>query len=684
MFKKTLSAAIIISFLLPSVSTGDKKSVKDLAEKYKLWLEEEVVYIVSSTEKDVFLQLDSDRERDMFIDAFWKHRDPTQGTPQNEYKEEHYRRIQYANYHFGRSTPKPGWKTDQGRTYIVLGEPSDIERYTQEAGVYNTEVWFYQGLTQYGLPAGFNVAFFQKDGSGEFKLYSPTIDGPQALMTNYFGDAADYTQAFRALREINPRLADISMSLIPGESTAMGRPSLSSDILIQSIYQVPQKQFEDKYAQKFLYYKDIVEVDYSANYIDCGSLVGLIKDPSGTYFVHYLIEINRFSVEQYQNKFVTQLKINGTLSDAEGKTIHQFERSVPVEMDEEKLQRITYLPFAFYDMFPVIPGNYKFSVLLKNEASKEFTSLERDIIVPEEIASPFMSSLIMGYNAQDDATANLKPFKLGTKRIYCEPSRLFHPKDILYLAFQLQGMDKELEQRAAINYEIVKDDQPVLTTSKKLTDYENRLNFEEQFPLHEFSPGNYQLFVRLVDEGREVVSEKEFFQITSAAAIPRPWAHSTSLYPASHPAFVLAKGKQYFNKGDIERARTELETVHRLQPDSLDISLPLANIYFILKDHPKVIELLTPFAESEDARYEVLFFLGQSHKALGGYDKAIPLFNQAVARHGVNINLLNELGDCYQNVGETEEALSAWTKSLEIQPDQPDIQERVKTLREKK
>ncbi|MFC2164787.1 GWxTD domain-containing protein [Acidobacteriota bacterium] len=159
MFRKVLLALFILSLLTIFPFAAEKKSVKDLPERHRTWLEEEVVYIILSVEKDVFLQLETDRERDMFIEAFWKHRDPTQGTPLNEFKDEHYRRIQYANYNYGRSSPIPGWKTDRGRTYIVLGEPRDTERYN-EAGIYFTEVWFYQGLTQYGLPSGFSVVFF--------------------------------------------------------------------------------------------------------------------------------------------------------------------------------------------------------------------------------------------------------------------------------------------------------------------------------------------------------------------------------------------------------------------------------------------------------------------------------------------------------------------------------------------
>jgi GWxTD domain-containing protein len=284
--------AVLLGF--PCQSFPQKKSPKDLPLQFKKWLEEEVVYIITSLEKDVFLQLETDRERELFIEAFWKQRDPTQGTPTNEFKEEHYQRIQHANYTFGRSAPIPGWKTDRGRFYILLGEPRDIERFSGESQVYNLEVWFYQGLSKYGLPAGFYLVFYQKGGAGDYVLYSPTSDGPQALMTSYFGDQSNYLQAYKKLKQVSPNLAQVSLSLIPGESTQFGHPSLASDILLQNIQALPEKAVKNMYAQKFLMYKDIVEVEYTANYIDSDSVVQIIKDDSGQYFVHYSIELNRF------------------------------------------------------------------------------------------------------------------------------------------------------------------------------------------------------------------------------------------------------------------------------------------------------------------------------------------------------------------------------------------------------
>jgi len=165
---------------LPAV--GQKASVKDLPPRFRAWLEEEVVYIIGPKEKEVFLQLSNDRERDMFIVAFWKARDPDLATPQNEFKDEHDRRIEYANLWFGRGRKAGGWRSDMGRIYITLGEPKTIDKFENMSNIYPLVVWFYSGLTGAGLPSAFNVVFFKKDDAGDYILYSPVRDGPQKLM----------------------------------------------------------------------------------------------------------------------------------------------------------------------------------------------------------------------------------------------------------------------------------------------------------------------------------------------------------------------------------------------------------------------------------------------------------------------------------------------------------------------
>ncbi len=683
--KKFIVFLFISLLVFPLEILSGVKTDGELPPRFKKWLEEEICYIITPIEKEVFLQLQTDRERDSFIEAFWKHRDPTSGTPENEFKEEHYRRIFYADSHFGRAVPKPGWETDRGRIYIILGEPRGIDRHTGASEIYSTVVWFYQGLTQYGLPAGFNLVFFQKDGVGEYVLYSPSADGPQALLTSYYGDQADYIQAFQTLKKINPSLAKVSYSLIPGESSQYGRPSLASDILIQNIHTVPQKELKDKYAQKFLDYKDKVEVEYSANYIDNGSSIKILQNPPGVYFVHYIVEIMKFSMQPYQDKYSTYLKINGNVSDLEGKTIYQYEGSISIELDEDQLKSIAYKPFAIYDMFPLIAGSYKFSVILKNEVSKEFTTVEKDIIIPKDDSALGMSSLVLGYKMDKTSSEaqNLKAFKLGSFQILHQPKNIFRPQDTLFLAFQITGLSSDLRQKGQLKYEFFKDDEPFFNFTRKVNQYEEGVNFKQEFPLQEFPPGYYRLQVGLWDGEQEILSEEENFGISSVSAFPRPWIHTKTLPPPDHPVYSFLLGKQLFSKGEVNKAQAKLEEAFQKRPDSLDFAVNLAQVYSVLKKHHQVKQVLMAFSDVSEVPYQLYFLLGKSHQALGEFDQAIAVYNKALSHYGINLNLLNSIGECYYRLGIWNEALAAWEKSLEINDHQPDIEEKVKILKKK-
>jgi len=167
--KKLLMFCLLTSIFFNS-NPFAKNSADDLPERYKKWLEEEVVYIITPLEKEIFQVLEINRQRDAFIEAFWKQRDPSPGSAENEFKTKHYQSINYVNRYFSRNAPKPGWQTDRGRIYIILGKPIDRVTYAGSQGVYPSEVWWYQLDSKTGLPPGFHLVFFQERGSGEFRL----------------------------------------------------------------------------------------------------------------------------------------------------------------------------------------------------------------------------------------------------------------------------------------------------------------------------------------------------------------------------------------------------------------------------------------------------------------------------------------------------------------------------------
>jgi GWxTD domain-containing protein len=126
------------------------------------WLDNEVAYIITDAERAAFLKLGTDAERAQFIEQFWLRRDPTPDTIENEFKEEHYRRMGYANARFGSRTGIPGWKTDRGRIYIKFGPPDAIDSHPL------TEDWRYRYID--GIGNDVTMEFVDPDGSGEFHM----------------------------------------------------------------------------------------------------------------------------------------------------------------------------------------------------------------------------------------------------------------------------------------------------------------------------------------------------------------------------------------------------------------------------------------------------------------------------------------------------------------------------------
>src|SRR5271170_7743652 len=156
-----------------------RKTLKELDSQYKQWLNEDVIYIISPEERNAFLQLDTNEEREQFIEQFWLRRSSNPDLPENDFKEEHYRRIAYSNEHYASGIP--GWKTDRGRIYIMWGAPDEVqsnpsggsyERPASEGGgetsTYPFEDWRYRYLE--GIGENVELEFVDPTMTGEYKL----------------------------------------------------------------------------------------------------------------------------------------------------------------------------------------------------------------------------------------------------------------------------------------------------------------------------------------------------------------------------------------------------------------------------------------------------------------------------------------------------------------------------------
>ncbi len=684
---RKLAVWVVLALSCSSLHAAGQISPKDLPERYRTWLQEEVVYIISPKEKDVFLRLETDRQRDIFIDAFWKQRDPTDGSVENEFRKEHRLRMDYANHHYGREATGAGWRTDMGRVYIILGPPKDIEDYDGQKLLYPMQIWTYNGDPDLGLPASFHVVFFKRGGIGNYVLYSPTRDGPGSLIPGYTGDPTNTRAAYSRLLQIEPNIAPVALSLIPGspEQYDPTTRSFASDILISAnIPTVPYKKLETTYAEKLLKYKDIIEVEYTANYVDNEALVRVIRDPSGISFVHYAVEPRKLSLEQYGSKFGTTLDLSGMVSDPEGRMIYQFKRSWPVQLDVDQVDKIKARLFSAQDMFPLIEGRYKFSLLMKNTVSKEFTSMESEVTVPDA-RSLQIGPLILAHKAlkSQAGPGKIKPFLVEGAHLVPSPRNDFSRSDgRLYLFFQVFGLDPELRSTGSLELSLFKEQEMVQTRTNRLDPVQDAPQFLEEFDISGLAPANYSVRVALCDkEKRPLVEKEEFFYISHSASVPRPWVLAQTSPAGSDPVTANILGGQYLNARQAKLALPLLERAHRGKPESAKFAMDYARVLFLGERYAEAKDLLLPYAKTNANRGELFGLLGSLYQRLGDFREAVGQYKESLRLQGADLNILNAIGECYHRLGEDAEALIAWGRSLEIDPKQEEIRRRVQSLK---
>jgi GWxTD domain-containing protein len=702
---------LIIAFLSSLVLSA--KQNPELPQQYEKWIKEEVVYIMTPKEKEVFFKLESDRERDLFIEEFWRQRDPTPGTQRNEFKDEHYRRIEYANKKFGRGIPFKGWRTDRGRFYIMLGRPSHVEKYST-ADIHPIEIWYYHGNPKQGQVPYFRLVFFQRYGGGDYELYDPAADGPQSLVpfshrqhmfaqrerpfrleTDEVNNPAE-TQLLDRLRNhlekkdldaymllrynIGLDLAEASLSNFPGRRGPEN--ILVSALLLRDVETYPHKRVEDDYAYEFLENKAFVEVNYSVHYIGNHSKVSIIKDPSGHFFVNYTLVPETVSVELFQEKYVTNLRTSIRMSNSRGKTVFQGGREIPIELREDELKMLENSSFHLCDSFPMIAGSFTLHFLLENLVTKEFTYFERNITVPEEKYLQ-LSPLILARKVNIDSpySQSNRAFLVGSLQIYPSVNNIFLQKDTLFLFFQIYGLNQKLRDEGSLEITVYSGTQPYLKKRKKISDFGSERDFLEDFSLNKFLPGDYIVVVSLFDEH----GQKRFFKRDTFSVTTKPlrgsWIVAQTNPPADDPYYYYILGNQFLNNGEFQKAREELAKAYEKMPDSLDYALSYTRVFMALKEYQKVREILMPFEREGKKIFGLFFTLGRASENVGEFKEAILFYQKALSQKGNIVVVLNSIGDCHYKLGNTEQAIQAWEKSLELNPDQEQLKKIIEQLK---
>lgn len=682
-FRVLFVIVIAGSLLLPA----QKMREKDLSLKYQEWLKV-VSYIIQPEERDVFLQLANDRERDIFIDTFWKQRDPTPGTPQNENKDEHMRRFIHANQRYGRSTPREGWMTDMGRIYIILGEPLGVETF-DVSGVYPAEVWTYYGDKTKGLPTQFNLVFFQRSGAGEYKLYNPISDGPAALIINKQElDLTNQRKLYDKIFELAPTLAGPSISLIPGQYSYNYTPSPRSNMIIASIFEAPKKDINPSYATHFLNYRGVVSTDYLTNYVDSHTDVALIQDPILNFnFLHFSISPSRVSIDYFEPKdqYYCNYQLNVNVRKGE-KLIFQYSKDYPFYFESDNVDLIKGKGISIQDSFPLIEGTYRLNILIQNSVGKEFSVFEEEVSIPERGGNPRIIGPIMGYGFQDYPAHLHVPFKVVDKQLLSDPKSTISRSENIAFFFSIMNVTRTLWEggKVSVYLDGLKENDPLRKSFEiALKDYpfHEIVGINYAVSANDLFPDYYELKLVLKDgDGTEIEEKKGNFIVSPSEGIPHPVTLTHSFPLANYFLFLYSLANQYDRAGNPAMAESHYEKAFSLKPDFSPGIIEYTHFLLKIRKFQQSLDLIENVKDDENMRFEYFLVKGKAHMGMEKYFAAVENFLEGNKIYNSDIRLLNSLGYCFYKTGDKQRALETLRASLRLSPDQQEIKALVQEI----
>ncbi len=683
LFSLLLSADPVISF---SVQKHEK-----LPEKYQNFLDL-TEYIMLPQERDVFFKLSTDRERDVFMDIFWKQRDPTPGTPENEYREKHKQLFEEATRKYGYGTSRPGWMTDMGRIYIILGPPASIERFEATHGLYPAQVWYYYGDSRKGLPGHFGLIFFQRDAAGEYKLYDPVSDGPASLMVETrHADPTEFRSIYQSLHEIAPTLAPISVSLIVGYTPVDFQPTPENTILLAEIYESPKKDINPTYATHFLNYKGMVSTEYLTDYIANETQISTITDPvTGMNFVHFTFAPQHLTVNYYEPKDQYYCNFNLDVSLRQGESvIHQYSKEFPIYFDPENYRFITRSGITLEDMFPVAQGHYDLTILVRNLVGKEFSVFESPLFVfPENEAG--IESLCFGYDLQDFKSDAHYPFKIRDKKLIVDPKNTFGKLENIYFVTTLRNVTPELWESGRLEAEVAaigKEAEEKKTFSIPLSrfPFHNTIEISQMIQGGELSPDYYEMHCSLINENKEEMDRRKMpFIVSPSDNIAHPVAHAKGTKNSDQYVFMYMLADQYARMEKHTRALEYFEKAYKLNPGYRQGLVKFANFLFARNDFQRILDLVEPLAGTSDSEFEYYLLKGKALMGMGRYTQAIESLQAGNEIYNSDIGLLNSLGICYYRTGRFNQALEALNSSIRMDPDQPETRKLIEQIEKNK
>jgi GWxTD domain-containing protein len=508
----------------------EKQLRKELEGPWKKWLNEDVTYIITDEERSAFKHLQTDEEREQFVEQFWRRRDPTPDTEENEYKEELYRRIAYANEHYASGIP--GWKTDRGMIYIKYGPPDEIDshpsggsyqRPIEEGGgqtsTYPFEDWRYRYLD--GIGSDINIEFVDTTMTGEYRM---TMDPSEKDALLYVPGAGltlyeqmgitSKTNRFNRTDGTHLGTGNMPLSQKYNEFTRLEQ--------FAKLQKAPVIKFKDLQA--------VVDSSIKYNTLPMKVRADYIKVTDATVLANITVSFNRNELQYSSKDKISKATVNlyGRITTLSRRSVNWFEDTVAVEIPSEMLQKAMNGQSIYFKSVPLQPGTYRLNIVAKDLVGGTMNNYEMPLHVPtydeDAIGS---SSLILADQIERLPTTSVGsgPFVIRSSKVRPRVDETFKQSEKMgiYTEFYNLGMDEKTKKPSGnIKYQIVNDatKETVVDVNQDLASVPNAssslVTVQRMLPLKTFAPGKYTLKIILTDKVKsQTVNQTAPFTVTS-------------------------------------------------------------------------------------------------------------------------------------------------------------------------
>ncbi len=488
-----------------------KKTLKELDTPYKTWLNEDVVYIISPDERAAFLQLETNEEREQFIEQFWLRRSSNPDLPDNDFKEEHYRRIAYANEHFASGIP--GWKTDRGRIYIIWGKPDEIESHPTggnwdrpmdqgggSTSTYPWEMWRYRYLE--GIQENVELEFVDPSGSGEYHL---TMDPSEKdALTNVPGAGLSLLESM-GMASKTDRFTRSDGTHMP--TTLGAEPASLDEFTRLELYSKVQRPPEVKYKDlEAIVTSRMVRDQLKFNY-----RTDFLKVTSDTVLVPVTVQIpnNQLAFKSKEGVHSAEVNIFGRVTTLTDRVVQTFEDSLIKDYPDSLFSMSVKQMSIYQKSLPLRPGLYRLDIVVKDVSSGNVGAINTRLAVPRYDEEKLdASTLILADQIEHvpGKQIGVGQFVLGSSKVRPRLDGDFTTAERLGIYLQIYNLkpdEKTHKSSATFLYTIKKGNQQVMQFKESSQDMKqtgDQVTIERLLPLATFVPGKYTLEVSATDK----------------------------------------------------------------------------------------------------------------------------------------------------------------------------------------